>query len=248
MYGALLMCLLMSQPVAAEMARVAVAANFTQVAREIGGLFEVHTGHRAVLSFGSTGQLYAQISQGAPFDVFLAADQERPAMAIEQGLAVAGTGFTYARGRLVLFSRDAALVKDDSTLRDGQFTRIAVANPVTAPYGVAAAAVLRALGVHDSLAPRMVRGNNIAQTYQFVVTGNAELGLVAFSQVVDHGAGSYWLVPEHLHAPIAQDAVLLRHGQDNPAARAFLDFLQGPQADAVKARYGYAAGGGVRND
>ncbi|MFM1891356.1 MAG: Molybdate-binding periplasmic protein [Pseudomonadota bacterium] len=229
-------------PLWAGEVRVAVAANFTAAAREIGALFTRATGHRAIFSFGSTGQLYAQISQGAPFEVLLAADQARPARAVAEGHALAASRFTYATGRLVLFSRDPDRVTGEATLRGGQFSQLALANPATAPYGAAALATLQALGLYDALAPRIVQGNNIAQTYQFVQTGNAELGFVALAQLAGHRGGSRWLVPAHLHPPIAQDAVLLVAGAANPAARAFLEFLKGPQAAAVKARYGYGDG------
>jgi len=221
---------------------VAVAANFAEAAREIAALFGTVTGHGAILSFGSTGQLYTQISQAAPFEVFLAADRVRPRMAIEQGLAVAGSQVTYATGRIVLFSSDAELVKGEATLREGRFTKLAIANPATAPYGAAAVETMRALGVHDALRDRLVQGTNIAQTYQFVATGNAELGFVALSQVAGHDRGSRWNVPFRLYDPIAQDAVLLRRGAENPAAVAFMAFLQGVEARAVKQKYGYGAG------
>lgn len=222
--------------------RVAVAANFTEAAREIGQRFTAATGHQPVFSFGSTGTLYAQIGLGAPFDVFLAADQARPERAVAEGLAMPRSRFTYATGRLVLYSRDPDRVRGPDTLRRGDFTRLAIANPVTAPYGAAAVAAVEALGVYDHLAPRLVQGSNIGQTYQFVATGNAELGLVALSQVARHDEGSRWAVPAGLHPPIAQDAVLLRRGADNPAARAFLDFLRGAEAGAVMAAYGYDPG------
>ena len=226
-------------PAEAGEASVAVAANFTEAAKEIGKLFEAETGHRAVFSFGSTGQLYTQISQGAPFEVFLAADATRPAKALAEGLAVAGSGFTYATGRIVLYSRDAGLVQGPETLETAGFAKLAIANPATAPYGAAAVETLRALGLYDALAPRLVRGQNIVQTYQFVETGNAELGFVALSQLAGHDGGSRWLVPAALYAPIAQDAVLLERGAGNAAARAFLAFLKGPAAGAVKRKYGY---------
>ncbi|MEQ9332198.1 molybdate ABC transporter substrate-binding protein [Thalassobaculum sp.] len=221
---------------------VAVAANFTEAAKEIVGRFEAASGHRAILSFGSTGQLYAQISHAAPFEVFLAADPVRPRMAVEAGLAVPGSQVTYATGRIVLFSPDRALVTGEATLRDGRFARLAIANPATAPYGAAAVEVLQALGVHETLRERLVQGNNIAQAYQFVATGNAELGFVALSQVVGHDRGSRWIVPFELYRPIAQDAVLLRPGAGNTAAVAFMAFLQGPEARAVNRKYGYGAG------
>lgn len=228
--------------VLAETATVAVAANFTEAAKELAGLFERANSHKVVYSFGSTGQLYAQLSQGAPFDAFLSADQERPRMAIEAGYAIKGSDFTYATGRIVLFSMSRTLVNGEDTLRRPDFDKLAIANPATAPYGAAAVETMKALAVYDSLAQQLVQGGNIAQTYQFVKTGNAQIGFVALSQVSGNEEGSRWLVPEHLYTPIAQDAVLLKHGEHNRAARAFLQFLQGPQARAVKEKFGYGAG------
>ena len=222
--------------------RAAVAANFTEAARQIGALFEAETGHEAILSFGSTGQIYTQITQGAPFDVLLAADQARPKLAIDKGFAVPDSRFTYVSGRIALFSNDPGLVIGAATLRDGGFTRLAIANPVTAPYGAAAVEALTALGLHEQLRPKIVQGNNIAQTYQFVATGNAELGFVAVSQIAGHDRGSRWPVPETLYTPIAQDAVLLTRGADNPAARAFMAFLRSPAARRVTEKYGYGPG------
>ncbi len=239
---AVLVFLIPAPAASAQRVRVAVAANFTAAAKEIGVLFEQAIGHEASYSFGSTGQLYAQITQGAPFEIFLAADQARSAQAVAAGLAVADSRFTYATGRLALFSKDESLVTDETTLRNPGITKVAVANPVTAPYGAAAVAAMQALGVYATLAPRLVHGNNIAQTYQFVETGNAGLGFVALSQIARHNEGSRWLVPDHLHPALAQDAVLLRRGADNRAARGFMAFLKGPEATAVKVRYGYGTG------
>ena len=176
-------------PARAGEAHVAVAANFTDAAREIGALFAQTTGHKAVFSFGSTGQLFAQISQAAPFAVFLAADQARPQKAEAEGLAVAGSRFTYATGRIVLYSGDSGLVNGAATLTDGGFTKLAIANPATAPYGAAAVAAMQALGVHDAPMPKIVQGASIAQAYQFVETGNAELGFVALAQVAGNARG-----------------------------------------------------------
>ena len=222
--------------------RAAVAANFSLAARDIGAAFERATGHRAVFSFGSTGQLFAQIAQAAPHEVFLAADQARPRKAVEDGYAVPGTRFTYAVGRLALYSREPGPRLSVATLRDRSFDRLAIANPTTAPYGAAAVQALRALGVHERLAPRFVRGIDVGQAFRFVATGNAEFGLVALSQVGHGVAGSHWVVPADLHAAIAQDAVLLRQGLGNGAARTFLDFLRGPEACAIKEARGYGAG------
>lgn len=229
-------------PAGAGEVTVAVAANFIAAARDIGAGFEAETGHRAVFSFGSTGQLYVQIAQGAPYEVFLAADRARPERAIEEGFAVAGSRFTYATGRIVLYSKDPTLVQGPETLSEAAFARIAIANPATAPYGAAAVETMTALGVYDALAARIVQGANIAQTYQFVETANAALGFVALSQIADHERGSRWLVPESFHAPIAQDAVLLKAGAGNDAARAFLAFLRSPAARAIKEKYGYGPG------
>ncbi|MBA4795071.1 MAG: molybdate ABC transporter substrate-binding protein [Phenylobacterium sp.] len=219
--------------------RVAVAANFTEPAQEIARGFEAATGHRAVLSFGSSGQFYAQIANGAPFEVFLSADRERPQKAEAQGLAVAGTRFTYATGRLVLWSRTPGLVTGQATLARGGFDKLAIADPKTAPYGLAAVETLRKLGLHRRLSPKLVQGASIAQTYQFASAGAAELGFVALSQVAGTRGGSRWVVPAHLHSPIEQQAVLLKAGADDPAARAFLAYLKSPQARAVIRRYGY---------
>jgi molybdate transport system substrate-binding protein len=221
---------------------VAVAANFAAPVKEIASLFEAASGDRVTFSFASTGTLYTQISQGAPFDVLLAADQARPQKAIDEGLAVAGSRFTYATGKIVLFSQDRDLVQGEKTLRDGKFAKIAIANPITAPYGAAAVEAMKALGVYDSLAGKFVQGSNIAQTYQFVATGNAEVGFVALSQIALNSEGSRWIVPDDLYSAIAQDAVLLKHGAENGAARAFLTFMKGQQARAVTAKYGYGSG------
>src|SRR5262245_46442615 len=228
-----------ARPAAAAEINVAVAANFTEAAKEIAAAFERKTGHKVVLSFGSSGQFYTQITQDAPFQVFLSADQERPEKAVAEGFGVPGSVFTYAVGKLVLWSRDPNLVKGDATLEQGSFRKIAIANPVAAPYGAAAIETMKALHVYDLLAPKLVQGNNIAQTFQFIDTGNAELGFVALSQVVDRNEGSRWLVPGNLYAPIKQDAVLLKKGAGSDAAKAFLVFLKGPEAAALEAKFGY---------
>lgn len=218
---------------------IAVAANFTEPAKEIARGFEAKTGHTAVLSFGATGQFYAQIKQDAPFAVLLAADEATPAKAVEDGLAVAGSRFTYAVGRLVLWSKGPTRVTGEETLKTAAFEKLAIANPAVAPYGAAAVQAMKALGVYATLQPKLVQGNTIAQAYQFVDTGNAEVGFVALSQVIAGNAGSRWLVPDALHDPIRQDAVLLKRGADDEAAKAFLAYLKGPEAGAVIARYGY---------
>ena len=240
--GALLvgfLALFASGAQAAEV-RVAVAANFTEPAREIARLYEARSGHEVTLSFGSSGQFYAQIRQGAPFDVFLSADAERAQAAEAAGLTAPGSRFTYAVGRLVLFRREGGPIADGvALLRAGEFERLAIADPATAPYGVAAVETLRSLGLHDRLSGGLVQGGSITQAFQFAATGAAELGLVALSQVMGRAEGDHWIVPERLHSPIVQQAVLLKRGQGNAAATGFAAFLKGPEARAVIRRYGY---------
>ncbi|RIY01264.1 molybdate ABC transporter substrate-binding protein [Aureimonas flava] len=222
--------------------QVAVAANFTDAAKEIAQAFQTRTGDEAVLSFGSTGQIYTQITQGAPYEVFLAADDVRPKRAIDDGYGVAGSAFTYAIGQLVLYSTQAGKVTGEDTLRSGDFAKIAIANPEAAPYGAAAVETMKELGVYDILAPKIVQGTSIAQAYQFVQTGNAEIGFVALGQVVNETGGSRWDVPQSLYTPIRQDAVLLKTGEDSAAAKAFVEFLRSPEAVAIIEKYGYRAG------
>jgi molybdate transport system substrate-binding protein len=221
---------------------IAVAANFTDAANEIGKAFEAATGNKAVLSFGATGALYTQITQGAPFQVFLSADTATVKKAVDEGNGVAGTQFTYAVGKLVLYSKNANLVKGADTLKTATFQKIAIANPAAAPYGQAAVETMTRLGVYDALKPKVVQGDNITQTYQFIDTGNAELGFVALSQVITVSGGSRWLVDAADYNPIRQDAVLTKAGANAAAAKAFLDFLKGPQAAAVIEKFGYAKG------
>lgn len=221
---------------------VAVAANFTAPMQKIAPLFEADTGHKALLAFGSTGRFYAQISNGAPFHVLLAADDETPARLEREGQGVAGTRSTYAIGRLVLWSRQPGLVDDQGeVLKTGKFEKIALADPKLAPYGRAAIETLTQFGLLDTLRPKFVVGENIAQAWQYVATGNAPLGFVAYAQVLAEGRlqGSAWLVPDRLHTPIRQDAVLLGKGKDNPAAAALLLYLRGEKARAIIRSYGY---------
>jgi molybdate transport system substrate-binding protein len=223
-------------------ARVAVAANLTEAAKEIASRFEARTGHTATLSFGSSGQFYAQMANGAPFDVFLSADAERPQKAEAEGLAVRGSRFTYATGRLVLYSRTPGLVDGrGAVLRGSRFSKLAIADPSVAPYGVAALETLRRLGLEMAVKPKLVQGGSITQTYQFVQTGAAELGFVALSQVVAQRGGSRWIVPASFHTPIDQQAVLTARGERNAAAQAFLAFLRSAEAKAIIRRYGYQA-------
>jgi molybdate transport system substrate-binding protein len=229
----------MAVSVRAAEVKVAVAANFTDAVKEIGALFEKASGHTAVFSFGPTGGLYNQIAQAAPFEVFLSADQATPAKALKEGHAVEGSAFTYATGKLVLYSKADGLTLGEAALKEGTFAKIAIANPKTAPYGTAAVEVMQKLGVYDSLKDKIVEGNNIAQAYQFVDTANAEVGFVAFAQVALKPGGSRWVVPANMHKTIAQDAVLLKTGANNEAAKAFLAFLKGPDARKVIEKYGY---------
>ena len=223
---------------------VAAAANFTEAAKEIATAFKAKTGHDVALSFGATGQLYTQITQSAPFEVFLAADEARPKKAVEDGFAAPESLFTYAIGKLVLWSKDPALIKGQETLDKAAFAKLAYCNPVGAPYGAAAIETLKALRLYEKLQAKLVQGENISQAFQFVDTGNAELGFVALSQIARNSAGSRWIVPQNLYTPIRQDAVLLKKGADNAAATAFLAFLKGPEAHAIIEKYGYVVDAG----
>jgi molybdate transport system substrate-binding protein len=227
----------------AETTLVAVAANFTKPMTEITELFEKTTGHSAKLSFGSSGKFVAQIENGAPFEVFLSADDKAPAKLEQSEFAVANSHFTYAIGKLVLWSATANLVDDQGDiLSKGGFKHIALADPKLAPYGAAAMEVLKSKNLLTKLQPLFVQGENIAQTYQFVSTGNAELGFVALSQVIDNGkisSGSAWQIPENLYTPLRQEVVLLKKGEDNPAAPALMQFLKSPEAKAIISKYGY---------
>jgi molybdate transport system substrate-binding protein len=223
--------------------KVAVASNFAAPMQKLAQAFEQETGHQAVLAFGSTGNFYAQIRNGAPFEVLLAADDETPLKLEREGQGLPGSRFTYATGRLVLWSRQPNLVDDRAeVLRSGKFVRLAMANPKLAPYGQAALETMTQLGVWASLQGRIVQGENIAQTYQFVATENASLGFVALSQVFLDGRltqGSGWIVPAGMHTPIRQDALLLNPGKNNPAAQALLNFLRSPRAQTLIRSHGY---------
>lgn len=233
---------LMAQAQAGD-ALLAVAANFTAPMQKIAQAFEQDTGHKAVLSFGATGSFYAQIKNGAPFDVLLAADDDTPLKIEKEGLSVVGSRFTYATGQLVLWSKQAGLVDNKGeVLRSGKFQKLAIANPKLAPYGLAATETLTQLGLLSELQPKIVMGESIGQTYQFLVTENAQLGFVALSQVFADGKitqGSAWVVPAKLHNPIQQDAVLLNSGKNNPAAAALLTYLKSDKARAIIKSYGY---------
>ena len=239
----LLSALLLAVAAHAGKVQVAVAANFTAPMKQIAAEFEKDTGHNAVLSFGATGKFYAQISIGAPFEVLLAADDETPARLEKELLATPGTGFTYAIGKLALWSAKEGYVDGQGdVLKKGDFKHLALANPKTAPYGAAAIETMKQLGVLDRIRPKFVQGENIAQTHQFVATGNAELGFVALSQVFKDGkvsSGSAWVVPGKLYAPILQDAVVLAKGRNNPAANALVKYLKTDKARSIIKSYGY---------
>lgn len=235
--------LLLTAPSFAAEVRVAVAANFAQAMKEIAAGFEKVSGHRVSLTQGASGKFYAQISNGAPFDILLSADDETPAKLVKEGKAIAGSQFTYAIGRLALWSPDAKLVDQGGAVLKGTgFRFVAIANAKVAPYGRAAVQTMQKLGVLSQIEPRVVQGESIAQTYQFVSSGNAQLGFVALSQVWDNGrlrSGSAWVVPEEMHEQLKQDAVLLDAARDLPAARALLDYLKSDAAKKIIERYGY---------
>ena len=238
---------LMPPSAGAEETTVAVASNFTGAMRALVEVFERETGHEVVPVFGASGRFTAQVSNGAPFDVFFSADRDKPIALERNGLAVAGTRFTYALGGLVLWSLDGGLVDaGGQVLRDRGFSRLALANPRLAPYGLAATEALGNLGLLESLRSTFVQGENIAQTYQFVSSGNAELGFLALSQVTRDGEiveGSGWIVPRSLYRPIRQDAVLLGHGAENQAARQLLDFVRSDRGRVIIESFGYGVGG-----
>jgi molybdate transport system substrate-binding protein len=238
-----LFALAFSSVALADEVQVAVAANFTAPMKQIAADFEKETGHKAQLAFGATGKFYAQIKNGAPFEVLLAADDTTPAKLVTEGAAVAGSNFTYAIGRLVLWSAKPGFVDDKGeVLKKGDFNHVSVANPKLAPYGAAAVEALTAMKLIDATQPKFVQAENIAQAHQFVATGNAEIGFVALSQVMKDGKvgeGSAWVVPANLHQPIKQDAVILNNGKSKPAAEALLKYLKGDKAKAVIKSYGY---------
>ena len=227
----------------ADEIQVAVAANFTAPMQQIAAQFEKETGHKAALAFGATGKFYAQIVNGAPFEILLAADDEVPARLEKEGQGIAGSRFTYAIGTLVLWSANPDLVDaKGEVLKSGSFKHLALANPKTAPYGATAIEAMTKLGVLPNVQGRFVQGENISQTQQFILSGNAELGFVALSQIYKEGkitAGSAWIVPSTLHEPIRQDALLLAKGKDKPAAAALLSFLKGDKAKTIIKSYGY---------
>ena len=235
--------LIVSTLASAAEVKVAVAANFAQTLKEISTVFEKDTGHKLAITQGSTGKLYAQISQGAPFEIFLSADDETPEKLITEGKAITGTRFTYAIGRLALWSPKPDLIDEGGqVLKTDKFRYLAIANARVAPYGRAAVQVMQKLGVLASIEPRVVQGESITQTFQFVSTGNAQLGFVALSQINENGkikSGSAWIVPENMHEQLRQDAVLLNPGKDSAGASAFLNFLKSDKAKKIIAAHGY---------
>jgi len=238
------LCLALASTAAlADDVQVAVAANFTAPMKQIAADFEKDTGHKAVLTFGATGKFYTQISNGAPFEVFLAADDETPARLEKEGAAVNGSRFTYATGKLVLWSAQTGLVDaQGEVLKKGDFKKIAIAAPKLAPYGAAAVETMNKLGLQAALEPKLVQGESIGQAFSFVSTGNAELGFIALSQVYEGGkikSGSAWIVPENLHSPIRQDAVLLAKAKDSKAAVQLMAYLKTDKAKAVIRTFGY---------
>ncbi len=234
---------LVSFPLQAEQVLVAAASNFTAAMNEIAVQFEQETGHTVTLAFGSSGKFFAQIQNGAPFHVFFSADQAKPKALEDAGLIVPESRFTYAKGGLVLWSLKADLIDAKaSVLKQGNFNKLALANPRLAPYGAAAVEVLDQLGLHKATRAQWVQGENISQTFQFIASGNADLGFVALSQVMVKGVinqGSYWIVPSQLYQPIRQDAVLLQKGKSNAAAKALLDFVKESKARSIIESYGY---------
>ena len=240
--AALIGCLAVTG-VQADEVQVAVAANFTAPIQAIASDCEKDTGHKLIAAYGATGQFYTQIKNGAPFEVFLAADDSTPEKLEKEGDIVPGSRFTYAIGTLALWSAKDGYVDDaGKVLEKNQFKHLSIANPKAAPYGLAATQVLAKLGLTDKVKDKIVEGQNITQAYQFVSTGNAELGFVALSQIFKDGKvshGSAWIIPEAMHDPIKQDAVILKKGENNPAAKALTEYLKGPKAEAIIKSYGY---------
>lgn len=236
-----MMCVL--GQVHAAQVNVAIAANFTKPMQDLAVKYEKATGDTLVMSFGATGALYAQIKNGAPFDVFLAADNKAPQRAVAEGYGVEGTTFTYAIGKLVLWSKDPQFVTNETTLKQSELKKLAIADAKLAPYGVAAEETLKKLGLYDALSSKFVVGGNIGQTYQFVSTGNAQAGFVALSQCFKDGkftSGSGWIVPSEYYSAIRQDGVLLKNGSNAEAARRFIEYLKSsPEADHIRTAFGY---------
>ena len=238
--AALGFALLAGSPADAATVHAAVAANFTKVAEQLGAGFKAATGHDVVFSFGATGALYTQITQAAPFDVFFSADAKRTQTAIDEGFGVAGTDFTYAVGKVVLYSPTIDVTDGEAVLKANAFQHIAIADPKAAPYGAAGMAVLDKLGLTEAVMPKIVTGENITQTQQFVDSGSAELGFVALSQLIGKPSTQTWLPPQDMYPAIKQNAVLLKVGETNDAAKAFLDYVKSDAAVKVIEAAGYS--------
>jgi molybdate transport system substrate-binding protein len=245
LFGTVVM-LVSSGAALAQTATIAVAANFTKTIEVIGEEFTKETGHKLKFSFGPTGKLFAQIKNGAPFDAFFGADEKRALKTIEDGTGVNGTYFVYAQGQIALYS-DKYPVKEQplEVLKKAEFRHIAMANPRTAPYGERAQAYVKKMGLYDGLKSKIVNGESIAHAFQYVATGNAPIGFIALSQIVDpqspiYKKGEYWVVPQADYAPIKQGAVVLKRGQDNAAVKAFMEFVQSPKAIEIIQSYGYS--------
>ena len=240
--GLMALLLLLALPAHADEISVAVAANFTAPMKLIAAEFERDSGHKLVTSFGSTGKFYAQIKNGAPFEVLLTADDETPEKLMKEGAAVSGSAFTYAIGKLVLWSAKPGLVDGaGAVLKRGDFAHLSLAEPKLAPYGAAGVEAMKALRVYEAIQPKIVTAENITQAYQFISSGNAELGFVALSQVLKDGKidGSSWLVPANLYSPIRQDAVILEKGRGKPAVDALMKYIRGDKAKAIIKSFGY---------
>lgn len=227
--------LLLNTQVFADEIYVAVAANFTTTSKAIAELFEKETGHQVKLSFGSTGKFYAQIMNGAPFQVFLAADSTHPQKLAQNGEGIAETLFTYATGKLVLWSLQE---KPENIFKNQQFKKLVIANPETAPYGTAAVEALKAMKLWEQLESKIVKGDNISQTQQFISTGNVEIGFIALAQAMQNGY--FWEVPQEFYTPLRQQAILLKKGSESAAAKAFLNYLKTPPATALITKAGYS--------
>ncbi|WP_319381044.1 molybdate ABC transporter substrate-binding protein [Thiomicrorhabdus sp.] len=230
----------------ADTAKIAVAANFTKTIEKVGEAFSQKTGHELKFAFGPTGKLYAQIKNGAPFDAFFGADERRPLKTIEDGTGVKESYFVYAQGQIALYSANFPVKEaPQQVLKEAKFNHLAIANPKTAPYGERAQAFLKSQGLYDGVKGKIVNGESIAHAFQYVATGNAEIGFVALSQLVDpqspvYQKGQYWIVPQQDYAPIKQGALILKRGENNAAVKAFMEFIKTPQALEIIHSYGYS--------
>jgi len=238
--------LIISSNLYAAKTTIAVATNFSKTIEEIGQAFAKETEHTARFSFGPTGKLFAQISNGAPFDIFFAANEKTPKAAVEQSLTVKNSYFIYAQGALALYSPSLPVATQKQVvLTDSAFRYVAIANPKTAPYGTQAVNFLKNIGLYDTVKSKLVNGEGIAHAFQYVITGNAQLGFVALSHLVDPASpaqnkGEYWIIPQSDYEPINQAAVMLKHGANNPAAQAFMDYIKSEKAIEIIKKYGYS--------